>query len=131
LSHKLRRKDALQAHTTFWAAQQMTYSMPITGLSREQLEKAQKKARQASLGKMGFNQKFPMATVCGPKDRVCLSMVDLTREQGIRAVASFLYHKYDAEDKVGKLMDISVRISQLESGREEYLLLHPELNIPF
>ena len=90
-----------------------------------------KNARRASLAKMGFNQNFPKASVHSPKERGALSsMVDLTVEQGIRAVEGFLYHKY-ADNEVAKLMDISLRIAQLESGQEEHLLLHPEIQIPY
>ena len=48
-------------------------------------------------------------------------MADLTIEQGLRATEYILYHKYE-QDEVAKLMDISLRISQLESGRAEHIL---------
>ena len=57
-------------------------------------------------------------------------MVDLTMEKGTRAVEHFLYHKYTG-DEVSLLMDISLRISQLESGRTELLLMSPEIPITF
>ena len=106
------------------------FATHLTGMMGKQLEGIQKNTRRASLAKMGFNQNFPKASVYGPMERGALSMVDLTVEQGTRAVEGFLYHKY-ADDEVAKLMDISLRITKLESGQEEHLLLHPEIQIPY
>jgi len=94
----------------------MTYSLPVTSISYKQLEEIQKRARRASLGKMGYNQQFPLAVVYDPKSVGALDLVDLTMEQGIRVVESFLYHKF-ATDGVSRLMDISLRYSQMEAGR--------------
>jgi hypothetical protein len=55
-------------------------------------------------------------------------MADLTIEQGLRATEYILYHKYE-QDEVAKLMDISLRISQLESGRAEHILSNRTLAI--
>jgi Reverse transcriptase (RNA-dependent DNA polymerase) len=129
LSHKMRRQDASRAHHSIWSAQ-MTYSLPVTGMNTKQLETIQKKARWASLGKMGYNQNFPRAVVYGPIEKGGLNMVDLTIEQGVRAIENFLYHKY-ANDEVSKLMDISLHYSQLESGRPEPLLMYPQLNLSY
>ena len=80
---------------------------------------------------MGFSQNFPKAVVYGgPITSGGLKMVDLTIEQGIRARENFLYHKY-AQDEVAKLMDISQRIIQLESGRAEHILSNGKVAIPY
>ena len=113
-----------------WAAQMM-YSIPVMSMTQTQLEGIQNKERRASLGKMGFSQNFPKAVVYGPLTTGGLKMVDLTIEQqGIQATENFLYHKY-AQDEVAKLMDISLRISQLDSGRAEHILSNGKVAIPY
>ena len=57
-------------------------------------------------------------------------MVDLTIEQGMRAAENFLFHKY-ANDEVAKMMDISLRMSHLESGRAEKLLMHMSMSVTY
>ena len=57
-------------------------------------------------------------------------MVDLTMEQGTRAVEHFLYHKY-TNDEVSRLMNLSLRISQLESGQTEPLSMSPKIPVPY
>ena len=124
------RRDASQAHHLIWAFQ-MTYSLPVTSMTQYKLEGIQKKARKASLGKMaGFSQNFPKAVVYGPLTTGGLKMVELTIEQGICLTENFLYHKY-AQDEVAKLMDISLRISQLDSGRAEHILSNGKVAIPY
>ena len=108
----------------------MTYSLPVTSLLYNQVEKIQKRAQCASLGKMGYNQNFPLAVVYGPKSVGPLDLVDLTMEQGIRAVASFLYHKF-ATDGVSRLMDISLCYSQMEAAWAEPLVQRPDITIPY
>ena len=123
------RRDASQAHHLIWAAQMM-YSIPVMSMTQTQLEGIQNKERRASLGKMGFSQNFPKAVVYGPLTTGGLKMVDLTSEQGICLTENFLYHKY-AQDEVEKLMDMSLRISQLESGRTENILSIGKVAIPY
>ena len=43
---------------------------------------------------------------------------------------SYLFHQY-AQEEISKLMDISLRLTQLETGREEELLLHPKIPIGY
>ena len=87
----------------------MSYTLPITGMNAKKLETIQRKARRASLGKMGFNQNFLRAVFMVPQQWLgALNLVDLTIEQGIRAMDSYLFHQY-AQDQISKLMDISLR----------------------
>ena len=88
MSNKMRREGSNQGHQALWATQ-MTYSLPGTSMSLEELENIQRKARRASLGKLGFNQNFPKAVVYGPSATGGLKMVDLAIEQGIRATENF------------------------------------------
>ena len=43
---------------------------------------------------------------------------------------SYLFHQY-AQEEISKLMDISLRLTQLETGRDEELLLHPKIPIGY
>lgn len=52
-------------------------------------------------------------------------MVNLTIEQVIKGIQHFLHHLY-AQDSIADMMRISIRLSQLESGRGEGILMHPE-----
>jgi len=109
---------------------QIASSLPVTGMTTQQLENIQKTARKGSLGKMRFNQEFPLVVVYGTKLTGGIEMVYLTMEQGTRAVEHFLYHKY-TNDEVSRLMDLSLRISQLESGQTEPLSMSPKIPVPY
>ena len=52
-------------------------------------------------------------------------MVDLTIEQEIKGIQNFLHNLYTQDSIAGK-MRISICLSQLESGRVEDILMHPE-----
>ena len=127
-TNRFRRSDATQAHHSIWSAQ-MTDSLPVTVIATRQLENIQKEARRASLGKMGFNQNFPMAVVYRSKQTGEIEIVDLTMKKEARAVEQLLYHKY-ANDKTSQLMEISLRIPQLESNWNELLLMDPKIPFP-
>jgi hypothetical protein len=84
-TNRFRRSDATQAHHSILSAQ-MTDSLPVTVIATRQLENIQKEARKASLGKMGFNQNFPLAVVYRSKQTGGIEMVDLTMNKEARTV---------------------------------------------
>ena len=101
------------------------------GLSLKSLESIQKHARQASLSKMGgYNQKFPKVLVYGTLSCGGLNMVNLIVEQGIWGLANLQQH-WDAQDSISNMIRISIRASQLESGRIEDIMMHLGIKIPY
>ena len=56
MSNKMWRRDANQACRAIWAAQ-MTYSLPVTSMTSEQLENIEK-SQKSKLGKTGIQSKI-------------------------------------------------------------------------
>ena len=129
MSHRHRRCDANLSNRIIWATQQ-TYSLPITCISLKSLESIQKCARQASLSKMGYSQHLPKAVVHGPLSCGGLNMGNLMYEQGIWGLANLQQH-WDAQDSISNMIRISIRASQLESGRIEDIMMHLGIKIPY
>ena len=57
-------------------------------------------------------------------------MVDLTIEQGLRGVTHLLHHMY-SKDSIAKLIQISLRIMQLEASKGHDLLIDPCIVISY
>ena len=84
-----------------------------------------------SLGKMGYNQHFPKAVVNGPFLLSCggLNMVNLLIENGISGRANLCQHHLYAQDSISKMIRLSIRASQLESGQTEDILMYPGIKM--
>jgi len=72
----------------------MTYSLPVTTISRSQLNKIQSRSISAILNKLGVNRHFPRKVAFGPKELCGMSLLDLSVEQGVRQLQHFRDHIY-------------------------------------
>ena len=96
------------------------YSLPVTTFTRNQLDQIQKKFIFFLLPKLGMNRHTPRAIVYGPMKYGGRNLLDLRIEQPTQHLRHTLGHMR-RQDNTGKLLTITKRDTQLESG----------LSIPF
>jgi hypothetical protein len=125
----LTRMDTFIFHRSTYTPS-LTYSLPVTTLSKSQLNKIQKKSVMAILDKLGVNRHFPRRVTFGPRELGGLFLLDMSVEQGVRQVQHFMNHIF-AFDSVGELMLIELRALQIESGCGHHLLEAPSIDIPY
>jgi hypothetical protein len=115
-------------HSTYTPA--MTYSSCVTTRTTDTLNKIQRKEIAAILEKLGMNQNFPRRVAFGPKELCCLSLLDLSIEQGVRQISHFLDHVF-VEDSIDTMILIELRHLQLESGSGSHLLAAPSIRLSY
>jgi hypothetical protein len=108
----------------------MTYSLPVTTIDVNILNKIQRQAMQAILNKLGVSKSFPCWVAFGPKDLCGMALMDMSVEQGIRGVQHFMDHLF-SRYLVGNLILIALRSLQLESGCGFHLLESPSKWVPY
>jgi hypothetical protein len=108
----------------------MTYSLPVTMIDVNILNKIQRRAIQVILNKLGVSKSFPCRVAFGPKDLCGMDLMDMSVEQGSRGVQHFTDHLF-SRDLVGNLILIALRSLQLESGCGFHLLESPSEWVPY
>jgi hypothetical protein len=108
----------------------MAYSLPVTMIDINILNKIQWQAIQAILNKLGVSKSFPHWVAFGPKDLCGMALMDKSVEQGIWGVQHFTDHLF-SRDLVGNLILIALRSLQLESGCGFHLLESPSEWVPY
>jgi hypothetical protein len=108
----------------------MTYSLPVTTIDVNILNKIQRQAMQAILNKLGVSKSFPCWVAFGPKDLCGMALMDMSVEQGIRGVQHFTDHLF-SRDSVGNLILIALQSIQLELGCGFHLLESPSKWVPY
>jgi hypothetical protein len=108
----------------------MTYSLLVTMIDVNILNKIQRRAIQAILNKLGVSKSFPRHVAFGPKDLCGMALMDMSVEQGIRGVQHFTDHLF-SRDLVGNLILIVLRSLQPESGCGFHLLESPSEWVPY
>ncbi len=91
----------------------MTYSLPVTTIDVNILNKKQRQAIQAILNKLGVSKSFPCWVAFGPKDLCGMALMDMSR------------------DSVGNLILIALQSIQLELGCGFHLLESPSKWVPY
>lgn len=108
----------------------MTYSLPLTTISRSDLNLIQRRAIGSILNGLGVNKNFPRKVAFGPKSMCGLALLDLSVDQGVRGITR-LMNKLYCKDVVGDMILIELRMLQLESGSGSHLLEDPTNDIPY
>jgi hypothetical protein len=108
----------------------MTYSLPVTTIDVNILNKIQRQAIQAILNKLGVSKSFPCGVAFGPKDLCGMTLMDMSVEQGIQGVKHFTDHLF-SRDSVGNLILIALQSLQLELGCGVHLLESPSKWVPY
>jgi hypothetical protein len=85
----------------------MTFSLPVTTIDVNILNKIQQRAIQAILNKLGVSKSFPRRVAFGPKDLCGMALMDMSVEQGIQGVQHFTDHLF-SRDSVGNLILIAL-----------------------
>ena len=91
------------------------YPLPVTTFTRKQLDSIQKKFIYLLLPKLGMNRHTPRAVVYGPMKYGGRNLIDMRIEQPTQHLRRTLGHMRRL-DNTGKLMIITKRDTQLESG---------------
>ncbi len=108
----------------------MTFSLPVTTIDVNILNKIQQWAIQATLNKLGVSKSFPRQVAFGPKDLCGMALMDMSVEQGIQGVQHFTDHLF-SRDSVGNLILIVLWSLQLELGCGFHLLESPSKWVPY
>jgi hypothetical protein len=104
------------------------YPLPVTTFCESDLLKAQQQTTAAMLNKYNMNRHFPRSIAFGPISMAGLQMTNLYTEQGMHQIMMCINSMFK-NNQVGKTIQISLSISQLESGKSYHLLEQPNIAI--
>jgi hypothetical protein len=111
-------------------APSMSYSLPALAVKETQLTSVQTKMMATALNKMGASRTTPTAIRHGPLELGGLNLMDLRTEVGISNIR-FLRNAVYTDSEAGRLILLSLKFTQLESGLSEDLMASPCLPIPY
>lgn len=128
VSSNLMELDALIFHRSA-CGPSTAHSAHLTALAAAQLNKAQRRATQAALSKLGASCHFPRRVAFGPKELCSMALLGLSIKQGMHQAQRLTSHAF-AEGSAGNLALIALRSLQIELGSSLHLLLHPTEQAP-
>jgi hypothetical protein len=108
----------------------MLYSLPALAVCEDQLHNVQSKLLATVLNKLGASRTTPTSIRHGPHEMGGLNLPDLRTEVGIANIR-FLRNAIYGNTEAGKLLLLSLKLSQLEAGINEDLLSHPTIPLPY
>jgi len=129
LSSNFSRIETLTAYCTMWFPA-VIYSLGMTTMSSLQLKSIQRTATQSFLAKMGVNRNFPRAATFGPSEFGGLAFPDLSTEQGIQQIRTFMENVFHNTES-GKLLKICLQTLQVEAGSCIQLLQEPSVELSY
>jgi len=101
------------------------YSLPITTLSRKQVDQIQARATKAILSSLGINRMFPRAVAFGPPQYGGLGLQHLLTKQGTSQVALIIGHLREPFSDNGKISLNNLDYAEITAG-----VLAPILETP-
>lgn len=101
------------------------YSLPVTSMTPAELHKVQSLMTATILNKLGYNRHYPHAVAFAPPAVFGCGLIDLRLEQGLLQIQSLLDY-VGTDQKVGRVMLISLRHLQVEAGVSFDILQQPE-----
>ncbi len=129
LTSKFSKMDTIIAYRMMWYPA-VGYSLGMTTMSPSQLSKIQQTATQSFLAKMGLNRNYPLAVTFGPIEYGGLALPDLSVEQGIQQLQTFMLHMLH-QTGPGKLITICLQTLQVEAGTAIILLQEPTVEFSY
>lgn len=108
----------------------MSYTLPALACDEEELHAIQSAVIPALLNQLGAHSKLPLAIRHGPHKYACLALTDLRTESGLQLLKA-LRNSIFANTEHGRTMITSIKTSQLESGLDKHLLLHPSIHVSY
>ena len=108
----------------------MRYSLPALATNEESLHQVQTKILATMLQRLGVSSKIPTAIRHGPEELAGMALIDLQTESGIETIQCLRNAVYK-DTGAGRLMTLTLQLSQLESGISSPLLEYPEKMISY
>jgi hypothetical protein len=103
----------------------MKYSLPITALSRKQVDQIQARPTKAILSSLGINRMFPRAVAFGPPQYGGLGLQHLLTKQGTSQVALIIGRLREPFSDKGK-----ISLNNLDYAQITAAVLAPLLETP-
>ena len=100
---------------------QISYCLPVTTFSKSQCQRIHSPIINSVLAKTGFNRNMPRDIVFSHKEHGGLGYQSIHYRQGLAHIKEILY-RTRKNDNVGKLLQILLTFTQLESGTSEEVL---------
>ncbi len=130
LTHcRLHHKEAMVAYTSYYIPR-ITYSFPVTTLSKRQCNRLQQQITTSFLLTFGFNRHFPRHVTYGPTSHGGLNFKHLYTEQGVLRLQHFIGH-LRKNTTIGKMHLANILNHQLLSGLSTPLLEEPHRPTPY
>jgi hypothetical protein len=114
------RKEAVVAYRSYYRPK-FEYPLPVTTMSKMQLESIERPSINALLSKMGYNRNFPRAIVFGPVQYGGLGLKSLYFQQGYLVIKWFIKTVRE-QSRVTELLRTLVYTTQLEAGTSTHIL---------
>ena len=111
-------------------APSMMYSLPAVSCPEEDLHSVQTDLLRVTLQKLGASSKTPTEIRHGPYELGGLNIMDLRTETGIARI-KFLRDAIYSDSEAGRLLKLSIKMTQLEAGIAEPILEAPHLPLPY
>ena len=94
------------------------------------MESVQTNILAAVMNKLGASRTTPAAIRHGPTELGGLNIIDLQTEIGIAQI-KFLRNATYADTEAGKLITLSVKLTQMEAGVAQNILEKPDIPLPY
>jgi hypothetical protein len=104
------------------------FPMPAIATTEEQLANVQAKWISALLRKLGAARTTPTAIRHGPLEMGGMNIADLRTETGIARI-KYMFNAVYRRSEAGRLILLSLKTQQIESGIDQPLLEYPDTNI--
>ena len=114
------RKEAVVAYRSYYRPK-FEYPLPVTTMSKTQLDSIERPSITALLSTMGYNRNFPRAVVFGPVQYGGIGLKSLYSQQGYLGIKWFIKTVRE-ESRVTELLRTLVFTTQLEAGIGTHIL---------
>jgi len=117
------RKEAVVAYRSYYRPK-FDYPLPVTTMSKTQLDAIERPSINALISAMGYNRHFPRAIVFGPVKYGGLGLKSLYFQQGYLAI-KWLIKTIREQSRVTDLLRTLVHSTQLEAGTYTHIITSP------
>lgn len=111
-------------------APSMMYSLPVVSSHEDDLASVQSDLVGATLQKLGASSKTPTEIRHGPYELGGLNILDLRTETGIASI-KILRDAIWSDSEVGRLIKLSIKMTQIEAGIAKQILEAPCIPLPY
>jgi hypothetical protein len=106
------------------------YSLPVTSLTLKELHRVQSLMTAVILNRLGYNRNFPHDVAFAATHVFGVGLMDLRIEHGLSQLQSLLDY-VGTDQKVGNVIQISLRHLQIEAGVSFDLLTSPSIPLSY